>query len=158
MIWCYAGWSTWSRQQRPERPAELTNQLTYITLSFFPTRLHLLWCQRPGLLRPLSLGLFKEVRPGPGDDLSLPLGPGLDRPSLEFDRLQAGLPLGPPVQWDGLVQPGLNQPVLSFACGELSRSKYIRDGDGLWVWKVTHNFNNYIANNIQILALVMVSC
>ena len=112
----------------------LTNQLTYITPSFFPTRLHLLWCQRPGLMRPLSLGLCKEVRPGPGDDLSLPLGQGLDRPSLELDRLQAGLPLGPPVQWDGLVQPGLNQPVLSLACGELSRSKHIKDG--IWVFRI----------------------
>ena len=72
-------------------------QSTYMTPSFFPTLLHLLWVlSMPGLARPFILGL--------GLARSLDLGPGLQRPL---------------VQWDGLVQPGLNQPELSLACGEL---------------------------------------
>ena len=91
---------------------KMTKTITYMTPNFLPTRRHrLLWCHRgpipiPGLLRPFILGV-----PGPGLDRPFDFGPGLD--------LADGL-LRPEVQWDGLVQPGLNQRVLSLACGELS--------------------------------------
>ena len=86
-----------------------------MTPSFVPTLLHLLFWHTPRLPRPLSFGLGSPPRPGLFRSFSL--GPGLQRPT--FELLKLGL-LRPLPQCDGLVQPGLNHPEPSLACGELA--------------------------------------